>query len=86
MKLVALALAATLPLTGCAGFAAKSIESADNRCWELTLRQVDQLTQNGDFDGAREILRTSYPPLTSVRVVTELIDDPAGLSTDSSGC
>ena len=56
------------------------------RCRELTIRQAEELEQQGDISGAREVLRNAYPQLVTVSTVKQLMNDPENFSGESSGC
>jgi len=56
------------------------------RCWELTVKEAEQLAESGDFAGARAVLEAAYPQIVTATAVKELMDNPAEFSAGSSGC
>lgn len=108
MKIIPIAVAALLLLTGCAEVASRAltdaadlhaaargyvIENHDFRRWvrdecESSLRREIEALKKTDGNEAevRTLLRESYPPLVSIGLVSQALEDPSKISTVPFGC
>lgn len=55
-------------------------------CWEMLMKEVDQLEQQGKWQEARTRLKANYPPLVTMAIAKQAKEDPLGLTAEPFGC
>ena len=55
-------------------------------CWEMLMKEVDSLEDEGKYAEARRLLGANYPGLVSIDVVKKALNDADSLGAEPFGC
>lgn len=56
------------------------------KCFELLQQRIKKLDQDGDIDGANELLISSYPPVVTLGIIKNYKNDSSSLLSIPFGC